>query len=317
MHKHDHHIKPEYQQRISKVLHYINQNLMGDVSLETLAGIANYSSFHFQKIFSESVTESPKQYVMRLRLERAAHYLKVFPDLPVVEIAMGCGFSSPSTFSRAFRNYYEMTAEDFRKMSSEDIPAISKRYEKSRKSFSLLDSDLWTRGINNPLERLAEIDISPQPQVKTFNAVNIACVQTTLSHPESISFAFKSLMQWAIPHDMVTPDIKYIGIWLDAPFYTSPDKCRYLAGIELKNEIKPTKGVDIIKMNEGKYASFSMTGSLESTLNHIIALNHKYLVEMGYEIAEIICYELFNACPANIPYEQIEKNILVPVKVRI
>jgi hypothetical protein len=67
---HDNNIRPEYKESVGKVLHYINQNLAGDVSLETLAGLANYSPFHFQKIFSEAMSESPKQYIIRLRLER-------------------------------------------------------------------------------------------------------------------------------------------------------------------------------------------------------------------------------------------------------
>jgi Transcriptional regulator containing an amidase domain and an AraC-type DNA-binding HTH domain len=316
MHTRDHQIKPEYRQGVLKVLHYISQNLSGDVSLETLAGIASYSLFHFQKIFSEAISESPKQYVMRLRLERAAHHLKVFPNLPVTEIAMGCGFSSPSIFSRAFRNYYRVSAEEFREMSMADISVITKQTKKKNEPIAPNDSGLWISKISNPMEVVNTIQISPPPLVKTFKSLKIACIQTTLSYPESISFAFKSLMQWAIPNDIVTPDIKYVGIWLDVPFYTSPDKCRYIAGIELKNEIKTNKGIDVLIIDEGKYVGFSMKGNPEATLNKLIALNHKYLEDMGYEFADIICYEIFDECPANKPYEELQRNILVPVKPR-
>lgn len=313
---HNHPIKPEYKESILKVLHFINQNLAGDVSLETIARVANYSPFHFQKIFSEALLETPKQYVIRLRLERAAHFIKIFPNLAINEIASGCGFSSNSIFSRAFKNYYGASAEEFRELPLSEISAIAKQVSKINKPFVLEDSDSWTGKINDPKETPNNIQISPPPLVKTFNSIKIACIPTTLNHPESISFAFKSLMQWAIPNDIITSNSKYIGIWLDAPFYTSLDKCRYLAGIELKNGIKSKKGIDIITMNEGKYASFSMMGNIESTLSHIITLNHKYLNEMGYEIAEIICYEIFDECPAYKSYEQINKNIQVPVKAR-
>jgi len=314
MHIHNHQIKSEYQQGVLKVLHYINQNLAGDVSLETLARIANYSPFHFQRIFSEVILESPKQYVMRLRLERAAHYLKVFPNLPVVEIGLGCGFSSASIFSRAFKNYYGITAEVFRDMSPNEIATISKQNKKVNSPFLLEDYEQWTTRINNLMENLTRIDISPQPTVNIFNSLTVACVQTTLNHPESILFAFKSLIQWAISNDVATPDSKYIGIWLDAPFYTSADKCRYLAGIELNKEVKFKKGVDIITIKKGQYANFSMIGDLESTLDHLISLNHKYMDELGYEMSEIICYEFFDECPAIKSYDRVSKNILVPVK---
>jgi AraC family transcriptional regulator len=316
LHNIEHRIKSEYRESVLKALHYINQNLTSNLSLEILASIANYSPFHFQKIFSEAINESPKQYIMRLRLEKAAHFLKIYPNLPVVEIGTGCGFSSPSIFSRAFRNYYGVTAESFREMSSNDIALISRLNKKGKDQYVIKESNFWTTRINNPLEKIDNISISPSPVIKKFQSIKIACVQTTLSHQESISFAFKSLMQWAIPNNLASADAKYIGIWLDAPFYTSLDKCRYLAGIEIQDEIKSKRGIDIITLNEGKYATFSMVGNMESTVNHIIALNHKYLDEMGFDIAEIICYEFFDECPANKPYEKINKNILVPVKAR-
>lgn len=306
-------IKAEYSQAVIKVQHYIGQNLAGDVSLETIAQIANYSPFHFQKIFSEVVSETPKQYVIRLRLERAAHHLKVFPDLPVLEIAMGCGFSSPSIFSRAFKNYYQVSAEEFREMSQEDISAIAMP-EIKKQNNSQSNADLWTSQINNPLDRLPEIHITPAPVVKSFNAMKIACIQTTLSFPDNISFAFKSLIQWAIPRDLVTPDTRYIGIWLDVPFYTSADKCRYIVGIELKENIRTRNGIDILTIGDGRYANFQMAGDLETVMFRLLALNHKYLDNMGYEVSDLVCYEIFEECPASKPYESIHRNILVPVK---
>jgi AraC family transcriptional regulator len=313
----DHHRASDYPPEVLRALNYINHNLVGDVSLETLAGIANYSPSHFQKIFSQSLRESPKQYVMRLRLERAAHYLKNYDDLPIIEVAMGCGFSSPSVFSRAFKNYYGITAEEFRAMPLDDLSVILEKNTKrnlEKNLYSQKDSDLWISQIIDPAEILINTIITPPPAIKFFNSLRIACIHTTLSHPENIYFAFKSLMQWAIPHDIVTPDVRYIGIGLDVPFYTSPDKCRYIAAIEVQKDIKPFKGISMFKISEGKYANFQMTGNLESTVNHLITLNHNYLAEMGYEMSEIIWYEVFSECPAYKSYADINKNIWVPVK---
>lgn len=314
MHHQGHTIKLEYQQAVRKVLHYVNQNILGDVSLETLAGIANYSPFHFQKIFSDAISESPKQYVMRLRLERAAHYLKVFPNLPVVEIAIGCGFSSASIFSRAFKKYYSVNAQVFREMSAKEISKRLKLNIKNTKHLSLEMSNIWINNIIDPMDSGITIQISPPPIVKMFQSIKIAYIQTTLNHPESISFAFKSLIKWAIPQGIIAADTRYIGIWLDVPFYTSPDKCRYLAGIELTSEIKSKKDIDVLTMHGGKYTFFNSIGTLEFTLNQMIALNHHYLSQLGYEIAEIICYEIFDECPAYKQYDLIQKTILVPVK---
>jgi AraC family transcriptional regulator len=75
------HIEKDHHFRIRKVLAYIQENLSVDVPLAKMAEIANFSPFHFQKLFTQYVGESPKQYVLRLRIERIAHNLKLYPEL--------------------------------------------------------------------------------------------------------------------------------------------------------------------------------------------------------------------------------------------
>jgi AraC family transcriptional regulator len=295
-----------------KVQHYINLNLTGDVSLETLAGIANYSPFHFQKIFTEAISETPKQYVIRLRLERAAHFIKIFPNLPINEIASGCGFSSNSIFSRAFKNYYGITADKFRKLSGNNLNDIKKK-----RNQSILEQEVsWISPISDIQEKIDTVRIFSSPVVSTMYSFQIACIQTTLSHRENIPFAFKSLIQWAIPQKLIISSTKYFGIWLDIPYLTPPDKCRYLCGIELSSVIKPNKGIVVQTFNKGQYVNYKMTGNINETLNSLIALNHNYIDSMGYSISEMICFEQFEESPANVPYENINRTLLIPIKIQ-
>lgn len=312
MHQHDHNIKPEYQQVVMKVLHYINQNLADDVSLETIAGIANYSPFHFQKIFSEAILETPKQYVIRLRLERAAHFIKIFPNLAINEIASGCGFSSNSIFSRAFKNYYGISAERYKELPSFKIQEISKK----KNQFTQLEEISWITPISDIQERIKTVKLSPHPAINTIYSFKIACIQTTLSHKENISFAFRSLFQWANPRGLITTSTKYFGIWLDFPFITPYNKCRFLCGIELNSETKPDKGISILTFNKGQYVNYRMTGDINKTLDTLIALNHNCIDSMGYSISEMICYEQFEENPAEKLYEKTHRNLLIPVKIK-
>ena len=312
MHSLEHQIKPEYQQMVLKVQHYINQHLADDVSLETLAGIANYSPFHFQKIFSEAVLESPKQYVIRLRLERAAHFIKIFPQLPINEIAVNCGFSSNSIFSRAFKNYFGVSAEGYKELSSEKLHELSKK----KNQLSQWNETSWIKPIKDIEKKVASVKLTSQPTISTIYSFNIACIQTTLSHRDNIAFAYQNLMQWAIPRGLITPTTKYYGIWLDFPFITPADKCRYLCGIEISAEIKPTKGISVQTLSKGQYLNYEMKGQMDETLDSLVALNHIYVDTMGYIISEMICYEQFTECPADKPYEDIARRLLFPVKVK-
>ena len=306
---HDQNIKPEYKEIIWKVLHFINQNLSDDVSLETLSGIANYSPFHFQKVFLEAVHETPKQYVIRLRLERAAHFIKIFPQLPINEIAINCGFSSNSIFSRAFKNYFGVSAGIYRELPTKKIHLINKK----KNQISDWDDISWITPITDVQEKIDNFELSLSPTVSTLYSSKIACIQTTLSHKENINFAFKSLYQWANPLGLITDSSKFFGIWLDFPFITPTNKCRFLCGIEVSSEIKLAKGINILELKKGQYLHYKLTGDINQTLDSLIELNHNYIDSMGYSISEMICYEQFEESPIEHSYDKIKRELLIPI----
>src|SRR5688572_3154846 len=86
----------------------------GDVSLEALAAKAGWSAFHFHRSFRRIVGETPKQYMLRLRLERAAARLATGSE-PVVSIAADAGFASHEVFTRAFGRQFGLTPSADRK----------------------------------------------------------------------------------------------------------------------------------------------------------------------------------------------------------
>ncbi|MEI6852175.1 MAG: AraC family transcriptional regulator [Bacteroidota bacterium] len=302
--------KPEQQQVLLKVLHYINENLTGDVSLETLADIANYSPFHFQKMFSEAISESPKQYIIRLKLEKAAHFIKLFPTMAISEISVVCGFSYNSIFSRAFKNYYGVSAETYRELPPKNLHLIKKKKEK----MAHWEDIPWVKPITDIQENLEQVKILNPPQVITHYPFRIACIQTTLSHKENIYFAFKSLLQWAYPVGLITASTKYYGVWLDFPLITPAGKCRFLCGIEYNSDAKVGKGISLINFNKGQYVNHQISGSINNTLDALIVLNHHHLDNMGYCITEMICYEQFAMNPAEVSYDKNQRTILIPVK---
>src|SRR5688572_12884002 len=95
-----------YQQRINLVQNYIRENLDGDLSLDTLAQIACFSSFHFHRLFKSLTGETVNDCVVRLRLERAVALLKATPQMSLLQAAVESGFQSASNFSRTFKQRY-------------------------------------------------------------------------------------------------------------------------------------------------------------------------------------------------------------------
>ncbi len=65
-------LREEYISRINRVMDYIEVNIVQDLSLENLAEVANFSRFHFHRIFRAMVGETLHQFIQRIRLEKAA-----------------------------------------------------------------------------------------------------------------------------------------------------------------------------------------------------------------------------------------------------
>jgi len=302
----------EYQARIRKVLAYIQENLSEDLSLEKLSGIAFFSPFHFQKIFSLYVGESPKQYIMRLRLERIAHYLKLYSDLNILEASFQCGFSSPSTFIRAFKKYYGITPDAFRKFSFDEISKIGTSKPNKGKSIDLNPSEFWILNLTN--EEVTGLTSAMNIEVKTFRSLKVAFMDSHLGEEDSIPNTFKALSRWAEPRDLINHDTQYIGIFLDMPFFTEFSKCRFRACITVAEDISLPKEISSTAIPAGRFAVFSMKGMLKSVFNNLMAFRHGWLDHSGYQIAEIIGFELYAENPAKKPYETIQREIFVPVK---
>src|SRR6185503_16922002 len=98
---------------ILQLLHTIGRRLDGDVSLDALAAKAGWSRFHFHRAFRRVTGETPKQYTLRVRVERAAARL-LTQDGPILEVAAGVGFASHAVFTRAFRRHFGCTPVQYR-----------------------------------------------------------------------------------------------------------------------------------------------------------------------------------------------------------
>jgi AraC family transcriptional regulator len=100
--------------RLRRVLEYIDANLQNDLTLESLAGVAGYSVFHFARKFTSAMGIPPHRYISRKRLENAMAELAV-GKLSLAEIALNAQFSSQASFTRAFHRATGMTPQEYRR----------------------------------------------------------------------------------------------------------------------------------------------------------------------------------------------------------
>ena len=106
---------PRYKLR--RVVAYIDARLGSPISLDDLANVAGVSRFHFHRQFRKSVGVTPREYVLRARIERAKGLLTE-SDLTVGEVSGAVGFADQSHFSNIFRRLTAMTPRSFRNSMS-------------------------------------------------------------------------------------------------------------------------------------------------------------------------------------------------------
>jgi len=99
--------------KLKRVQEFIDAHLEDDLSLAELAEAADLSQFHFARAFRKSTGQTPQQYLMQQRVERAKELL-LKDDLPIVEISLRTGFKNQSHFTTLFRKFTNLTPKLWR-----------------------------------------------------------------------------------------------------------------------------------------------------------------------------------------------------------
>ena len=104
------------------VLDYIQDHLAEEISLETLAGVAGLSPFHFARLFKKTVGIAPHQYLIRRRVERAKELL-LTTEIEIAEIAVQVGFCDQSHLTSHFKRTYGIAPGAFLRSTTARLPA--------------------------------------------------------------------------------------------------------------------------------------------------------------------------------------------------
>ena len=94
--------------KLSKVIQMMEKNIEEPISPSILASDVSMSTRQLERLFRRYLDRSPKRYYMELRLQKARNLL-MQTDMSVINVALACGFSSPSHFSKCYRTQYETT----------------------------------------------------------------------------------------------------------------------------------------------------------------------------------------------------------------
>lgn len=244
----------EYRSRINKTLDYIEANLEKMLTLEELAAVANFSKFHFSRIFHAMTGETPFQFILRLRIEKAAYLIMANKNENITEIAYKCGFSDISVFSRNFKNHFNIPASRYRREKYENSnlsqPDSNKQQNDDRPSI-YLSSDLQTIKWRTNMKLNKSVEVKDLPKMTVAYIRHIGPYKGDERLFEKI---WNRLFSWAGARGLLGgKDFKSLVIYHDDPNVTIEDRLRLSVCITVPPETKVDGEIGKMEVEAGKY----------------------------------------------------------------
>lgn len=105
----------EYLMKFTQATNYIHQHYSEDLTLEKIASSANFSKYHFSRLFNQFTGKTLTNYINEHRIS-VAELLLLNSSTTITEVALESGFSSLSTFNRIFKSIKCCTPSEFKKL---------------------------------------------------------------------------------------------------------------------------------------------------------------------------------------------------------
>ncbi len=105
-------------QAVEIAIDYINENYMCKITLNDLSNLVHLSPIYFRQLFYDSTGMTPYDYILDKRIEKAKELLTM-SNMPIVDIAINCGFTVQAYMGKVFRQITGYTPFKYRKMQNE------------------------------------------------------------------------------------------------------------------------------------------------------------------------------------------------------
>jgi AraC family transcriptional regulator len=300
--------RAEYDRRLHRVLSFIDARLAERLDLARVAREANFSAFHFHRIFTALTGETLASYVTRRRLEVAAARLISQPRLSVLAVALDVGFGSPEAFSRAFRKQFGCTPSVWKTHRRAGSPANSKMDQVHRKPDQAKGVPAgYSRDMATTKVRPLQVTVEKRPEVR------VAYLRYQGPFGAAINAFWRDkVFPWLAASDLLAAP-KY-GISRDDPQVTAPEKCRYDAGAEVGKDFVPSAGARIDVVPGGLYARTRYKGQPRDMPATWDRLLREWLPESGYQLDNRPSFEYIGSdCGGDESTGECECDLCIPV----
>lgn len=305
----------KYEQALLSALLYVQTHLEQDLNLDILANQAGFSAYHFHRIFREAIGEPLKEYVRRLRLEKAAYRLKV-SDEAILKIALDSGFKTHESFTRAFQRQFGILPNEFRnnflRLSSERKKQIQPKY---LTDYNLKDaSGLLPNHSTAKQVRIEHI----RPIIVAF-VRHVGAYDKLLEKDSPMSVLWDELFQWGNANKLINKDSLLIGIPQDDPSVTPLEKQRFDVCIQIPEFRNPSGHIGCQTISSGLFGVGKHYGSFDNLAETYIHIYDSLITTGKYRMRQQTPFEVYSYSLIKddirihftdiyLPIEKIEKN---------
>ena len=294
--------KIDYYMRIQRVMQYIDEHLDEHIALKELSKVACFSEYHFHRVFVACLGLTIQEYINFKRLAKAASLL-LNTASPVTDIALLVGYETHAAFSKSFRQCYDLTPTEYRKMRGKGvnihIPGIinpvSSRKNQNREKRS---------------ERIA-CKIREVPEMK------VLCITKKGFYGggffEAATDAFNAVNLYVTRNNLLDRIDHYLSIIPDLPYgYHDPD-ARIHCGFSIKGDITCDDQLDLLTIEKGRYAVFFHHGPYEYIFQTWNMAYFTCAFALEERLRDIAPFEIYLNSSTDTPPEELKTEIHIPI----
>lgn len=256
-------------ERVNRAIDHIVSDLARPLSLDAVSAAAGFSPFHFHRVFKALLGETLNQFVKRQRLERALYLMSHAPGRSLTSVALDCGFSSSSDFSRSFKQHYGAPPSVF------DLQAFRNRRR-----------DEFERILSGPpgSPRVTALPAGQNPdgfqaRLRDLPARTVAYIRVLDPYREGVvQAASERLLAWATPRGLA--DNPWLGYMWDEPEIVALADCRYDVALVV-DSVEPAGEIGRFDFPPMRVAEVVLSGDLALEARAIDWLYRTWLPRSG------------------------------------
>ena len=255
--------KDTYEKRAkiaNDVMNYIYKFIDTNINIDELSMELNISKFHLHRIFKDEFEKNIYESIKSIRLQKASNLLITNKYSTITNIAQMTGYSSQTSFLRAFKERFEMTPKEWKNGGYKEYS--NKIVEKFSTNSQIID-----------FSKIEPI-IVKMPEMKGYYIRH-------KGYDRSIKKTWQKLQTWIYTNDI--KEYKQMALHHDNPIITPLEECQYIAIVCLENDELQNITLPSLIIPKGIYAKFSLSGKYGDVIKLIQWAYHTWLIQSGYE----------------------------------